>query len=275
MMRLLLAGLATMIGRFKEKTISLLEKHPYGYALGLAILESNSIFLPHESDFHGMPLVAGNRTGLFLDLGANRGHSALGFHKIMPGWRIFSIEANPLHKSRLESLKQRHSFFDYRIAAADRVSGQSVTIWTPRYGRIYCHSAAAIDRAEAVRAIRMSFPAQAPYFKYVSQETSTLALDDLNLAPQIIKMDVQGNELAALYGLAVTIRRHRPSFLIECNLEGDDIFKAMRNLEYEPYSYDRGRNCLIRATQASMKGRNVFFIPAERAPCQANSFCAR
>jgi FkbM family methyltransferase len=275
MMRHFLAGQATMIGRLKEKTISLLEKHPYGYALGLAILESNPIFLPHESDFHGMLLVAANRTGLFLDVGANRGHSALGFHKIMPGWCIFSIEANLLHQSRLESLKQRHSFFDYRIAAADRVSGHSVTIWTPRYGRLYCHSAAAIDRAEAVRAIRMSFPAQAPYFEYVPQETFTLALDDLNLAPQIIKMDVQGNELAALYGLAATIRRHRPSFLIECNLEGDDIFKAMRNLEYEPYSYDRGRNCLIRATQSSMKGRNVFFIPAERAPCQANSFRVR
>jgi FkbM family methyltransferase len=255
-----------MIGWLKEMTVSLLEKHPYGYALGLAVLESNPIFLPHESDFYGMPLVADDRIGLFLDVGANRGHSALGFHKMMPGWCTFSIEASRLHKSRLESLKQRHSFFDYRIAAADRASGKSVTIWTPRYGHLYCHSAAAIDRAEAVRAIEMSFPAQSPYFQYVPQETSTLALDDLDLAPQIIKMDVQGNELAALHGLARTVRRYRPSFLIECNLEGADIFKAMRTLDYEPYLYDHARNCLNRATQAAVKGRNVFFIPAERAP---------
>jgi hypothetical protein len=92
-----------MIGRLKEKAVSLMEKHPYGYVLGLAILESNSFFLPHESDFYGMPLVSSYRNGLFLDLGANRGHSALGFHKIMPGWRTLSIEANPLHKSRLEN----------------------------------------------------------------------------------------------------------------------------------------------------------------------------
>ena len=251
-----------MIGWLKEKTVSLLEKHPYGYALGLAVLESNSSFLPHETDFYGMPLVANVPTGLFLDVGANRGHSALGFHKIMPGWRIFSIEANELHRRRLENLKRKYSFFDYRIAAADCVSGQSVTIWTPRYGSLYCHSAAAVDRAEAVRAIEMSFPGQSADFEYDLGEATTLALDDLNLAPQIIKMDVQGNELAALKGLARTIEHHRPSFLIECNLEGDSIFKAMHNLEYKPYTYDRARNRLDPATQPLMKGRNVFFVPA-------------
>jgi hypothetical protein len=112
----------------------------------------------------------------------------------------------------------------------------------------------------------MSYPAQSPYvFEYVPKETSTLALDDLNLVPQIVKMDIQGKELAALSGLATTIKRHRPSFLIECVFGGDDIFNAMQNLDYESYLYDQGSNQLHRVMQPPTVGRNVFFLPAERA----------
>lgn len=254
-----------MIGRLKEIAVSVLERHPYGYALGLAILESNSFFLPHEADFYGAPLVANGASGLFLDVGANRGHSALGFHKVMPGWRTLSIEANPLHEARLENLKRRHAFFDYRIAAADQVSGKVVPIWTPRYGNLFCHSAAAVDRAEAVRAIEMAFPVQARRFDYVSRETRTLALDELGVAPQIVKLDIQGKEMDALRGLRKTIELHRPSFLIECNLEGEQIFKAMHRLAYVAYSYNRPQHRLTRVDRVPAEGRNVFFIPEERA----------
>jgi FkbM family methyltransferase len=256
---------ADMIKRLKQFAVSILERHPYGYALGLAILESHAFFLPHEADFYAMPLVARSGSGLFLDIGANRGHSALSFQKIMPGWQTLSIEANPLHEARLEDLKQRHKFFSYHIAAADRVSGKAVTIWTPRYRGIYCHSAAAVERAKAVWAIEIAFPAQAPNFEYVPRKTRTLALDDLDLAPQLVKLDIEGNEVDALGGLTKTIDLHRPSFMIECNREGDHIFDSMRDLHYVSFSYDQSQHRLVRMDQAPTEGRNLFFIPAERA----------
>lgn len=252
-----------MIGRLKNFGVSVLEKHPYGYALGLKILESSSIFLPHESDFYGIPLVASHmKGGLFLDVGANRGHSALGFNKIMPGWKVISIEANPLHEARLRSLKAKGQITDYHIIAADKKSGDSVTIWTPRFRGIYCHSSSAVDRSEAVRAIEMSFPRQAKYFNYDSAVTRTMALDELELNPDVIKIDIQGKEVDCLQGLVTTIDRCRPAFLIECNMDGSNIVSFMRHLHYNPYLYDRPANRLNQLIDLSElgAGRNVFFV---------------
>ncbi len=251
-----------MLGKLKELAVTVLEKHPYGYALGLAIMESNAAFLPHEGDFYGMPLVSEKQNGLFLDVGANRGHSSLGFHKIMPGWRTLSIEANPIHAQRLESLKKRHEYFDYKIAAADAVSGEQVTIWTPKYGSLYCHSAAAISRDDAVRGIELSFPAQADGFEYEAYKTLTLRIDDLALAPDIVKMDIQGKELDALRGLDATIRKHKPAFLIECNLRDVGIIDFMRGHDYAPFLYDGTAGKMIPTQGANVQhSRNVFFLP--------------
>jgi FkbM family methyltransferase len=250
----------------KNLAISLLEKHPYGYAFGLAVMESSSLFLPHESDFYAMPLVARSaQPGLFLDVGANRGHSALGFCKVMPGWRAISIEANPLHQPRLEKLKKSKKLFDYHIVAADHHSGKKVTLWTPHYGSVFCHSSTAVDRNEAVRSIEMSFPKQAKHFEYVTHDIQTLALDDLELHPQIIKIDIQGKEIDCLRGLTKTIEKCRPSFLIECNLDGGNIIEFMRQLNYTPYLYHQKIHSLIKA-EGKLEfthARNVFFIPDE------------
>ena len=255
-----------VIGWLKERAVSLLEQHPYGYVLGLAIMESTSLLLPHESDFYGMPLLTSQRSGLFLDVGANRGHSSLGFKKVMPGWQTLAIEANPLHEPRLAALKRRHAFFDYRIAAADAVSGRSVTIWTPRYGGFDCHSAAALTREDAVRGILASFPDLEPNFRYEERLTRTLALDDLGIAPDIVKIDVQGKELDTIRGLEATIAKCRPSLLIECNLDDGTIASEMASLGYIAYIYERANHSLTTAAAIERPpSRNMFFLPKERA----------
>ncbi len=251
----------------KELAISILEKHPYGYTLGLAIMESSSVFLPHESDFYAMPLIASpSISGLFLDIGANRGHSALGFQKIMPSWHTISIEANPIHEPRLERLKKHKKLFNYHIAAADYESGKKVTIWTPRYGFAYCHSSTAVNRAEAERSIEISFPVQAKKFNYISNETATLAIDDLQLAPKIVKIDIQGKEIDAMRGMKKTIERHRPFFLIECNLDGANIIRFMQEIDYEAHLYERESHRIIKPEKnfSLINGRNIFFIPREQ-----------
>lgn len=260
-------GYDAVLGTLKKLAVNVLERHPYGYATGLAIMESSSAFLPHEVDFLGMPLLSTAATGLFLDVGANRGHSALGFKKVMPGWITLSIEANPIHEARLSALKARHDFFDYRIAAADRTSGEAVTIWTPRYGGIYCHSAAALNKADAEQGIVMSFPRQASHFAYVENTTSTLRLDDLDIAPAIVKMDIQGKELDALHGLERTIEQHRPAFLIECNLKDADVMAFMSDHDYQPAIYDAHAHAMRPVEAVDIRiSRNVFFTPKERGP---------
>jgi FkbM family methyltransferase len=43
----------------------------------------------------------------------------------------------------------------------------------------------------------------------------TLTLDDLKVSPHIVKLDIEGAELAALHGASGTLRRARPTLLVE------------------------------------------------------------
>ena len=79
-----------MLGLLKNIAVRVLESHPIGYILGAEMVTRLDFLLPHEQDFWGFRrLAAGRSEGLFLDLGANLGHSARGFHKVVPGWQIF------------------------------------------------------------------------------------------------------------------------------------------------------------------------------------------
>lgn len=51
----------------------------------------------------------------------------------------------------------------------------------------------------------------------------TQTLDSFNLAPQLIKIDVEGFELRVLMGAEETIKRARPIFIIECKGIGESF----------------------------------------------------
>src|SRR4051794_19306051 len=90
----------------KASVASALENHPLGYWLGVKLLTTTRLLLPHEDDYYAFPVLAGAFPGPFLDLGANQGHSARGFMKLVKGRAAFSVEANPFHRPRLEAIKR-------------------------------------------------------------------------------------------------------------------------------------------------------------------------
>ena len=126
--------------RLKQIAISLLETHPIGYIFGLKLLECGNFLLPHEFDYYGFEVLVNNgyiNNKLILDIGANRGHSARGFMKILPDWNVFSVEANSLHINALEKTKQAsRNRMDYKIAAAGDITGQPIELFTPIYKNI-------------------------------------------------------------------------------------------------------------------------------------------
>lgn len=63
--------------------------------------------------------------------------------------------------------------------------------------------------------------------------------DDLNLAPDVIKIDVEGAELKALAGLAATIGAHRPLIMTEKS-DAVGIARFLADFDYEPYRFDDG-----------------------------------
>jgi FkbM family methyltransferase len=263
-----------MLGPLKKIAVRVLESHPIGYALGAEMISRLDFLLPHEEDYWGFRrLAAGRSEGLFLDLGANLGHSARGFHKVVPGWKIFSVEANPAHRPRLEKVKRTIAMFDFRIAAIDSESGRSLTFFVPYYRRwLSMHSAAATTLDQARKGIVTSFPRQEKCVRYIERRVETITIDDLGLAPGIIKVDIEGKEFSALQGAQKVIERYSPDLLIEVSFElkSNEAMPSFRNpaliidylktLGYAPYAYEKTTDAFVRFEGTIKAGaRNLFF----------------
>lgn len=250
-----------MLGWLRSRIISLLESHPYGYALGVQIVTATDLFLPHDPDYRGFrSLAAGRPAGLFLDLGANRGHSARGFAKLVPGWDVLSVEPNPLHEPSLRRLAQKDPRFRYRMAAIDGTSGQERTLYVPFFRGIPLHSAAAITLAEARGGIELSFPGQASRIRYVEFKTLTTTIDDLGVVPQIVKFDIQGAELDALKGATHTLTVSSPDLLVEITFAEGSLIDYLAPFGYRPYVYRNSTGDFIPYRRAGdTSWRNLFF----------------
>lgn len=250
-----------MLNRLRAHAISLLESHPYGYALGVTLVTATDLFLPHEVDYHGFTQLAmGRPGGLFLDLGANRGHSARAFGKLVPDWQVFSVEPNPLHEPRLRRLADRCDRFRYRLAAIDSVSGRACTLFVPIYRNMALHSAAAITLQAARAGVEETFPRQASKVHYREVTVSTITIDDLGVSPQIIKFDIQGKELDALKGASHTLGVASPDLLIEVTMGELALTDHLRSFGYRPYLYTHAnRGFVPYREQGTATSRNVFF----------------
>jgi FkbM family methyltransferase len=251
--------------RIRSRLVSWLESHPYGYALGVKLVTATDLFLPHEQDYHGfVQLAAGRSSGLFLDLGANRGHSARGFAKLVPGWDVLSIEPNPLHESTLKRMSERDRRFRYRLLAVDETAGREVTLYVPVYRNMPMHSAAALTLAEARAGVEQAFPRQIQSIEYREVIVVTTTIDDLGVSPQIIKFDIQGKELAALRGGSRTLANGSPDLLVEVTMGDSALFEYLAGIGYAPYLYDHGaKRFQPYVDGVGSASRNVFFSTRE------------
>ncbi len=255
-----------MIKRIKRSAAQLLEKHPAGYAAGVFLLDHCDFLLPHEAEYWGFPALIRRGWGRYrriLDLGANRGHSARAFLKMMPGWEVVSIEANPVHRASLERVKKRHrDRFDFQLCAAGEESGGELAIHTPFYGPFALHSATATTAAEAARAVAEAYPRLAGRFRLSSSTVPVRAIDDLGLRVDFVKIDIQGDELKALRGMRRTLEGDRPILLAEVNNVRDPVARFLEELDYRPwhFSVESGEFEPGFETYDAHK-RNAFFIP--------------
>ena len=96
-------------------------------------------------------------------------------------------------------------------------------------------------------------------------------LDDLNLSPTFIKLDVEGLEYRVLTGLSETIEKQRPILLIEWSREFGQIESFLREREYGVFVFDSRTETLLPLTDETRK-LNVFGIPCERVAAEPGWF---
>jgi FkbM family methyltransferase len=211
---------------------------------------------PNEPDFAAFRHFQ-DRDGVFLDVGANIGQSAMSFRCVHRTAPILSIEANPRLERDLRLVKRFVRRFDYRICAASDEAGP-LTLHVPVYRGLTLTGEASIDASSA----------RDPYWTHqqgVAGSDGALAikatavqsirLDDLRLAPAFVKVDVEGYELRVLKGLSATLAEHRPIVLVE---RSEGVPEFLGALGYRPFVYLTRED---RFEPDAGGSQNVFYLP--------------
>jgi FkbM family methyltransferase len=214
---------------------------------------------PHERDFAAFRHFAA-REGLFLDVGANIGQSALSFRIFQKRAPILSIEANPYNEPDLRFVSRLVKRFDFLICAAGDSEGVA-TLYTPTFRGVPITGEATFDRESAYgsdRIARHVGAADPDDSDVIEQQVAVRRLDDLALKPAFVKIDVEGAEPGVLRGLRQTLHDHHPVLMIERNATLREVKGLLSELGYETFVYDPESDAFDRF--GDQAAQNLFYL---------------
>lgn len=224
------------------------------YALGRFALRR-----PHEPDYAAFALFP-QTDRVFLDVGANAGMSAFSFRTYQRRAPIVSVEPNPFHERDLRFAARFVKPFSYRLCAAGERADE-MTLHVPVYRGVPLTTEGALDRADVAQSTslraRLGERMDGPDFTIEERRVPVLALDDLDVDPAFVKIDVQGHDHPAVQGLRATIERSRPVLMIE--RASQETHRVLIDLGYAAQTYDQAEKRLVSARWPAV---NVFYVPA-------------
>jgi FkbM family methyltransferase len=243
------------------KTISaLVQRHPVTWRWAWSLVHHLPFLLPHDASYRGVMHLRLPANGLLLDVGANDGISALSFRRLLRDNPVLSVEISPRHEPTLRRLKTRMKGFDYVLVGAGE-GHATLRLYTPTYKGILLHTFAGVDIDGVRQALVIAFgKVVADRCTMLEDDTVIQPLDELNVSPAFIKIDVEGMGNAVLRGLRKTLERSHPAMMIE--VEPDEIEEMlgfMKGLDYQARVYDAERGALI-----PFEGSSAFFAGANK-----------
>jgi FkbM family methyltransferase len=217
---------------------------------------------PHDFDYAAFGLFP-QTDSLFLDVGANAGMSAMSLRIYQRKAHILAIEPNPYHERDLQWTRRVVGRMEYGIWAAGDVPGEA-EFFVPLYRGVPITAEASMSRrfVEESPSLRAQLDSrmQSPDFQIVRTQVQVRRLDDLDLKPALVKVDVQGHEQPTLVGMARTLEQHGPPVLVEAPSPETQAFMAA--LDYRAYVYEHGGNRLVPLTGQEVT--NVLFARSPR-----------
>ena len=224
----------------------------------------------HEEDFRALPLLGMPAKASCVDVGGNRGQSVTAIKGVLPDARIVSFEPNPVAYSCLEKVAKRFTGVTTHNVGTGASSCETAMFIPRCCGVIFDQLATTQppDLARLVETVRSFGYAFVSTTKLTFDRISVQVrdLDRFRLAPDFIKIDVEGSELAVLKGAERTLQENRPALLIEGG-ERVDIERFLSTLGYRRCVYSQGELSLA----ADRRALNHFYIHEERMPGSVHS----
>jgi FkbM family methyltransferase len=211
-----------------------------------------------EPDFAALKLFPDLHDKLLLDVGANRGQSIEALLLVAPQSRIMSFEANGSLGQQLQRVYRpnpRVTVHDFGLGDID----QTIRLYVPAYRRWRFDGLASCSREEAAAALQERIVGYREALLTIHEVPCLVRrLDDMELTPFFIKLDVEGYEYQVLRGAEQTLRAHRPVLMVES--PGTDTIEFLESLAYERFAYLSGQFVRNQAGE-----RNTFFMTADKA----------
>ena len=190
---------------------------------------------PHEADYlafrHFTPVHPG-----VVDVGANRGQAVASFIRVLRQPRIWSFEPN----EDLAAYVRRRFESDEVVVFSCGLgsSNRRMSLYLPRYGHTVWDTRASLVEHQAERLLD---PDQ--FWRFSERraaveklEVKIQTLDEFTLAPDILKVDVEGTEAAVIEGGMATIKAHRPVIVAEGSVETPA--RTLGSLGYRRHRFD-------------------------------------
>jgi FkbM family methyltransferase len=242
-----------------------IRRNVYAYQLFRTYVGRLGFMLPLELEFHAFGVLP-STARLFLDIGANDGISARSFRLFNKTTPILSIEANPCHEEALKRTKAALALFDYKLMGAGARRGEFV-LHTPVFRGIALTAYAAMNRSEAEHRLHQDMPSSRGRLRFIETVVPVVPIDDLTLTPDFVKIDVEGFEIEVLCGMAATIERCKPVFMIEFDPgQAAGITDILGSFGYRTYVFDRHAGAF--RPYHGGEADNLFHLPpASRQGC--------
>lgn len=229
---------------------------------------------PHEPQFRLFDRLTGRQ--LFMDVGANCGQSIISFKSVNPDAQIKSFEPTSFSFAIAERVAKIFSDVTvFKFGLSDR--NVLMPIFTPVIDGLLVTPLTALDPSAfepggTMHKFLTEDIAKGAEVSLFEQEIELRRGDDLALAPDVIKIDVEGAELQVLGGLAETISRHRPLIMAEKS-DATGIARFLANFDYDSYRYETAGSdrrptlkhmTVVAGMNTNLLPVNVFYLNREK-----------
>ncbi len=235
------------------------------YNFIIKIAKSNSIFflianfisekfLVTSGDHYNALKLLKNNKPTIIDIGGSVGESIKKFLSIKPHCYVISFEPISVRykimKSRFYGLK------NIKILNFGIGRNGKTYIYTPEIFGYKFYSWSSLSKMKLLNILKKHCKNFYHKFKIIKKSVKIIELDSLKIKPDLIKIDVEGEELQVLKSSKKIIKKNKPVILIELNEDFKKILNFFRVNGYNFYVF-KNNNFTRTSFPISKKTRNL------------------